>query len=128
MTQHGEPADGYVPIPATLLGTLTLRHLISEIDLSIGVPENVPENSVTGFTEWAGMWRDTEITIGWDWGVVRDAIIVLNPGEIRSNVRVLLEDGQRAPALLNRMRIFEYIETLPWRDIAIEPLLHERGA
>lgn len=113
--------DGYVRLSRSELAAVPFRHLVSAIDLSIAVPEGfagaVPNDALTGYTEWAGTWRLVELSLGWDWGVVGNAVIILNPAQIRTNIKLMAEDGLAEAPLLARTHILERIETLPWREV-----------
>lgn len=49
------------------------------------------------------------------------------PAEIRSNVQVTAEDGAVVSPMLTRAYLFEWIETLSWREIAVHDLLRSGG-
>jgi Domain of unknown function (DUF4902) len=126
VNDRAPPPDGYVRLSKLELRALRMYHLASEIDASIGLPgyldRREPSGLITGFTEWAGMWDERAISIGWDWGVVKSVIVMLNPSEIRTNVQVVDENGFAAP-LLTRIYLLEKIETLPWADTEIPVLI-----
>ncbi len=120
--------DGYVHILKSALPTIPVHHVASAIDMSIAVPsgiDSVPQDVVTGYTEWAGTWCDAEISVGWDWGIVRTVIVVLNPSEIRTNIQLVTEDGFVEPLMLTRIHLLDWIESLPWRNTAIKNLLQQ---
>jgi hypothetical protein len=126
MTDSESNPDGYVRIPSSVLPAVQLRHLMSERDPTIAVPgELSAQPSLTGYTEWVGTWNDSTITVGWDWGVVQGVIVVLDPAEIRTNIRLVFEDRQTASRALARIHLHEWIESLPWRQIAIADLLRD---
>lgn len=124
MAPPGEAPDHFARVRRPELGTISVVHLASGIDMSIAVPAGVETGPaagiVTGFTEWAGDWRGTPITVGWDWGVIAGQIIVLNPAEIRTNVRLVMDDGSLASAMLTRVHLLPWIESLPWRATIME--------
>ena len=118
--------DGYLRISKAALLSINLRHLASAIDLSLGVserPAGVSSDALTGYTEWVGNWYDAEISVGWDWWVVRGSIAVLNPAEIRTNIQVIAADGHSESSLMTRIHLLEWIETLPWRDVLMQVVL-----
>jgi hypothetical protein len=126
MPSPDEEPDWYVRIPKAELPKVQLEHLSSAIDLSIGIPPGfapAASDVLTGYTEWAGSWRGRDISVGWDWALLAGVIVVLSPATIRTNVRVIMEDGLLAPSMLTRIVLFEWIETLPWRDPAVVELL-----
>lgn len=112
-----EARDSRERVPRSGLPLIQVFHLASEIDMSIALPLGVTDATadvVTGFTEWVGRWRDAQISVGWDWGVMAGEIIVLHPAEIRTNVQLVMEDGSYASAMLTRVHLLSWIETLPW--------------
>lgn len=126
--------DGYVRITVSQLHSLDLRHLDSAADASIAIPpgtvESSPGDIITGFTEWAGSHGKLTVSIGWDWGLVRNMLVVLNPAEIRTNIRLISERGYDESPLFTRIQILQRIELLPWREEdAIQKILaqgHQR--
>jgi Domain of unknown function (DUF4902) len=114
-------ADGYVRISEKELSALHLQHLASAVDRSIAVPESLAEPSaeiITGYTEWEGTWRGAGVSLGWDWGLIQGAIRLLDPAEIRTNIRLTGEDGSPRPPGVSREHLALWIETLPWRAVA----------
>jgi hypothetical protein len=79
-------------------------------------------NALAGYTEWCGHWRDVEFSVGWDWALVSDVIVVLAPATIRTNVLLLLDSGFAAPPMLTRVYLLEWMETQPWRDAIVKLL------
>ena len=122
MTNNVYSSDGYVRIPTQALATVELRHLVSERDSTIAVASG-PQPAITGYTEWVGVWSDSSITVGWDWGVVQGVIVVIDPAEIRTNILLVREDQQAEPRDLAKIHLLEWIESMPWRETAIEDLL-----
>lgn len=114
---------GYVGVSEAELSELNLEHLASALDSSIAVPGALGaecEQVLTGYTEWAGSFRNAVVTLGWDWVLCRGSLRVLDVAEIRTNIRLLAEDGSaRAPAT-SRRRLALWIDTLPWRATARE--------
>lgn len=118
MASRDQASDGWACVPRSELPLISLFHLASDIDMSIALPHGAASDAaadvITGFTEWAGEWRDTQISVGWDWGVIAGQIIVLHPAEMRTNV-LIMDDGTFASAMLTRVHLLSWIETLPWR-------------
>jgi hypothetical protein len=116
----------YVPIPKSDLAQLRIHHVRSAIDMSIAVPEELAAacgRVLSGYTEWVGEWQGAQVSIGWDWGCVQGQIVFLNPTEIRTNIQLLAADGSVQSALLTRMQLHEWLESLPWRDGAVLDLV-----
>ena len=124
--QNSSSSDGYVRIPLAALPALILRYLVAEIDCTIAVPASAtPQHAgelITGFTEWVGVWENDEVSLGWDWAVIRDVVIVLNPTEIRTNILISETNRAESPAL-TRIYLLEKIESLPWTRTGIPELL-----
>lgn len=127
MVLPGEAPHNYVRLPRSELSTIHVVHVASEIDLSIGLLEGVVADPaldvITGVTEWAGEWQGVPLSVGWDWGVIAGEIIAFHPAGIRTNVRLVLDDGSLASAMLTRVYLVEWIENLPWRETAIAQLI-----
>jgi hypothetical protein len=83
------------------------------------------ETTITGHTEWIGAWHGEPISIGWDWAVVGGVVIVLNPNEMRTNIRLVTDTGGDEPLSLTKIRLLHWIESIPWRESAIKSLLDE---
>jgi hypothetical protein len=79
-------------------------------------------NATTGYTEWCAQWCDIEFSVGWDWALLSDVIVVLAPATIRTNVLLVQDSGLVAPPMLTRVYLFEWIETRPWRDVILKLL------
>lgn len=130
MAPPDEAPENCARVPKPELATIEVVHLASEIDLSIALPDGVASDlcadAITGFTEWVGEWRGGPISVGWDWGVIAGEIIVLHPAEIRTNVRLVMDDGSLASAMLTRVHLLVWIETLPWRAAITELVRHPR--
>jgi hypothetical protein len=122
MTNNDDSFDGYVRIPTPALAALQLRHLVSERDLTIAAPAGT-QPSITGYTEWVGVWSDSSVSVGWDWGVVQGVIVLIDPAEIRTNILLVSEDQRAEPRDLARIHLLHWIESLPWRETAIQRLL-----
>lgn len=125
-----DPTDGvvgWVRVPASALQTIDLRHVASAIDLSIAVPSTLaqgpPGGAITGNTHWVGVWRDAEIFLGWDWGVLRDVVIILDPSGIRTNIQLMMDNGRAVAPLLARVHVYDWIESLPWREAGVKGLI-----
>lgn len=121
MQREGNTPDGFVRIPSESLAEVELRHLISEKDVTIAVPGGGA--TITGITEWVGQWRNQTVSIGWDWAVVDGIIVLVSPGEIRTNVQLISRTGSAEPPALAQIHLFHWIESLPWRSGAVEELL-----
>jgi hypothetical protein len=57
--------------------------------------------------------------------VVEGMVVVLNPAEIRTNISLVAADSRVEPLGRTRIHLLEWIESLPWRTTAIDPLLQE---
>ncbi len=124
MTDKAWSSDGYVRIPTSALATVQLRHLISEKDLTIAVLGGPAAGAtITGITEWVGSWQDTTVSVGWDWGVVDEVVVLLNPNEIRTNIRLVSAEGRVEPQAVARIHLLQWIESMPWQQVAIADLL-----
>jgi hypothetical protein len=127
MTTKQAHSDGYVRIPTSALAEVRLHHLTSEKDFTIAVRDDEHAGpSITGFTEWAGAWQGTTLSVGWDWGVIQRVIVLLNPNEIRTNIQLVGADNRPVPAARARIHFMDWIETLPWRKVAIDDLLTDK--
>lgn len=115
--------DGYVRVPTSELPTIQLRHLMSEKDLSITGPDGFAATVITGITEWVGSWRNETISVGWDWGVVDGVVVMLTHNEIRTNIQLISESRRPESPTIGKIHLFHWIETLPWREVAINDLL-----
>jgi hypothetical protein len=124
MRHAGKSSDRYVRIPTDALPTVPLRHLASERDPSIAAPEGLPAASlgITGFTEWVGTWHREAISVGWDWGVVDGIVVLLSQKEIRTNICLIGRDQSPVPAEVAQIHLFHWIESIPWREIAVNDL------
>jgi hypothetical protein len=126
MSSKNECHDGYVRIPTSALQTVKLRHFVSEKDLSIAVPEGTaPAGTITGFTEWVGSRQELTISVGWDWGVVQGVVVLLSPNEIRTNIQLINDDGRPEPEAIAKIRLLDWIESLPWRGFIDELLARQ---
>jgi hypothetical protein len=112
--------DRYVRITLPALQQIRLHHVISDLDPSIATPAMASDQVPTGYTEWAGEWDGTAVSLGWDWAVVHGAIVLINPMEIRTNLRIL--DGACDSPMRTRIHLQDWIEGLEWRA-AIESIL-----
>ena len=124
MRREETSSDRYVRIPASALPEVKLRHLVSEKDNTIAVPPGLPATKVTtGITEWVGTWRTRTVSVGWDWGVVDGLVVLLTHKEIRTNIQLVSQDQSRMPAALAQIHLCHWIESHPWREIAVNDLL-----
>jgi hypothetical protein len=120
---EGASADRYVRIPTDALPTVTLRHLMSERDPTIAAPEDLSASlTITGFTEWVGTWGNDVISVGWDWGVVDGIVVLLSQKEIRTNICLVAQDQSPVPAAVAQIHLFHWIESIPWRESAVNDL------
>lgn len=130
MVPFGEAPYNHVRIPKSEISTLEVVHVRSEYDVSISLPEGTTSDPspdvITGVTEWAGEWRQAPICVGWDWGVIAGQIIVFHPAGIRTNVRIAMDDGSLASPMLTRIHLFEWIESLPWRQAIVDLMSRAR--
>jgi hypothetical protein len=116
----------YVKIPESELSQLRIHHSRSAIDMSIALPEQLAAASdrvLSGYTEWVGEWQGAQVSIGWDWGCLQGQILFLNRTEIRTNVQLLAADGSAQSAMLTRVQLHEWLESLSWRDGAVRDLV-----
>lgn len=114
-------ADGYVRIPISELSTIRLRHLVSEKDTSIAVMGVAA--TITGISEWVGPWRNRTVSLGWDWAVIDGLVVLVNPGDIRTNIQLVSHEGEKEPPGIMQIQLFHWIESLPWREGALRDLL-----
>jgi len=118
--------DRYVRVTLSQLRSANLHQLESALDPSIAVPEEIassPDGLITGFSEWAGSYGKSNLSIGWDWGLVGGSLVVLNPAEIRTNILLINDQGYDESRLFTRMQLLQLIESLPWRDDAMKMIL-----
>jgi hypothetical protein len=118
--------DFRVRIATSELYAVELSHLTSEKDSSIAAPPGASKVAViTGFTEWVGSWRAEIVSVGWDWGVVNGIVVLLSQNEIRTNIQLISPDDRQPVApMIAQIHLFHWIESLPWREIATNDLLH----
>ncbi len=122
--------DGHVRVAETDLPRLHLRHLTSRLDSSIAVPQRLlglAAEVTTGYTEWVGSWAGAQVSLGWDWASCRGEIFLLSPAEIRTNIQLVAPDGSVDSSLLCRMRLARWLESVPWRETAVQDLVAGRG-
>ena len=117
--------DRYVRISRSALQQIRLYHLWSGLDQLIATPTLATHKVPTGYTEWASKWFGTVVSVGWDWAVIHGAIVLINPMEIRTNIKILAPDGTGESAMRTRMYLQEWIEKMNWRA-AIEDVLPGR--
>ena len=117
--------DRYVRIPVPALQQIRLHHVFSDLDQSIATPATAVDQVPTGYTEWAGEWDGTPVSVGWDWAVVHGVIVLINPMEIRTNIRIQAQDGASESDMRTRIHLLEWLEGLSWRA-AIENILPHR--
>ena len=124
MRYAGTRSEGYVRIPTSALSGVQLRHLVSEKDSSIAIPGGIPAGTViTGITEWVGSWRTETVSVGWDWGVVDGLVVLLSQKEIRTNIQLISQDRSPVSTAIAQIHLFHWIESLPWRELAVDELL-----
>jgi hypothetical protein len=116
--------DRYVRISVPALQQIRLNHVFSDLDQSITTPTLPANQGLTGYTEWAGEWDGTPVSVGWDWAVVRGSIMLVNPMEIRTNIRILSPNGDIESSMRTRIQLQEWIEGLSWRAPIEEILAH----
>jgi hypothetical protein len=73
--------------------------------------------AVTGYAEWVGEWNNQQVTVGWDWCVSRNLVVVVNSTEIRTNILPVDDNGEESSRFLGKAQILELIESLPWREV-----------
>jgi hypothetical protein len=124
MRYEGTSSERYVRISTSALSGVQLRHLVSEKDSSIAVPAGISASTViTGITEWVGSWRNETVSVGWDWGVVDGIVVLLSQKEIRTNIQLVSPDQSPVPPAIAQIHLFHWIESLPWREVAVNDLL-----
>jgi uncharacterized protein DUF4902 len=124
MRYYATGSDRYVRILSSALSEVKLQHLVTEKDNTIAVPASMPARMVTtGFTEWVGTWRTEAVSVGWDWGVVDGLVVLLSQKEFRTNIQLIAQDQSPMPAALAQIHLFHWIESLPWRETAVNDLL-----
>lgn len=124
MKDDDSSSDGYVRIPASILPGIPMQHLVSECDPTVAISGSEHTDAVTGYTEWTGSWESHTLTLGWDWAVVRNCIALINPYEIRTNIKLTFDDGRPESSLRASAHLLSWIETLPWRE-AVSSCLDE---
>jgi hypothetical protein len=123
----GKHSDFYVRIPLSELSTVQIRQLMSEKDASIAVPAGTSAaTAITGITEWVGSWHNETVSVGWDWAVVNGLVVLLSPSEIRTNIQLIAPDERPIPPKIAQMHLFHWIESLPWREVAVNDLLQRK--
>jgi Domain of unknown function (DUF4902) len=124
MRHEGISPDRYVRIPTSALFSVQLRHLLSEKDGTVSVPAgSSAATAMTGITEWVGSWHNQAVSVGWDWGVVNGLVVLLSQNEIRTNIQLTAADHSPVPPCVAQIHLFHWIESLPWRQLAINDLL-----
>ncbi len=122
--------DGRVRVAEADLPRLRIRHLTSQVDSSIAVPDHLlglAAEVITGYTEWVGTWGGAQVSLGWDWASCRGEILLLSPAEIRTNIQLVAPDGSVMLPRLCRVRLARWLESIPWRETAVLELLQPRG-
>ena len=120
-------SDTCIRIPTSALPDIELRHLLSERDESIASADGSHSKATaTGYTEWVGTWKGAVLSVGWDWAVIRDLVVLLNPSEIRTNIRLVSETDEDEPPMLEKIHILHWIESIPWREEVIQNVLDEK--
>lgn len=111
-----------------MLSTIRLHHLLSEQDSSIAVPGGTDLRSptITGTTEWIGAWQNTTVMAGWDWGVLQDFVVLLNPQHIRTSIQLVDAEGRIEPVMVARIHLLHWIDSHPWREAVIQSLTRTR--
>jgi len=117
--------DRYVRISLPALQGIRLYHVFSDLDQSIATPAMAADQVPTGYTEWAGDWDGSPVSVGWDWAVVGGAIVLINPLEIRTNIAILSPQGASESPMRTRLHLQEWIEGLNWHA-PIENILPRR--
>jgi hypothetical protein len=116
---------GYVRIAEADLPTLRIQHLTTAIDMSIALPDALAGASgavTTGYTEWTGAWHDATVSLGWDWGFHRNTVLMLHPTEVRTNIQLIAADGLPRSPVLCRIRLAQWLDSVPWREVVHEVL------
>ena len=103
-----------IRIRTSLLNSIVLHHRASVLDptYALGLWSRTP----TGSTFWTGDPNTSRIEIGWRWAKLHDAIVILEPTLIQTNLLLLGPSGREEPRLRALLHIVDYVETLPWRD------------
>jgi hypothetical protein len=120
----GKQSDFYVRVPVSELSAVQIRQLLSERDASIAVPASTPAaTTITGITEWVGTWHNETVSVGWDWAVINGLVVLLSPNEIRTNIQLISADHRPIPPMIAQIHLYHWIESLPWREVAVNDLL-----
>jgi hypothetical protein len=130
VTSNAIGLGGCVPVTARELPQLRISHLDSEFDESILVADDLAsaaDEMTTGYTEWTGIWRGAEVTIGWDWGLLCGQMRLLNPREIRTNIQVLADDGTPESPVVTRIYLHRWLETVPWAAAVARCVAEKQG-
>lgn len=105
------------------LEAICLRHIASGVDLSLAFPARIGGTpaigALAGYTEWGATRESEQLCVCWSWGVLQSSLVVLNPGALKANIQ-LMEGSVVVPLLLNRVYLYEWIESLPWRETVRE--------
>jgi hypothetical protein len=110
-----------VCLRSSRLQSLVLQHWLSVVDSRAA--EDPP--IVTGSTLWGGTADSAAVEIRWRWAGMREALFVLQPERIETNLVLLSSAGCPEPQQRALVQIFDFVETLPWRA-AIHELLQAR--
>lgn len=120
----GTHSDFYVRVPVSELSAVQIRQLLSRRDVSIAVPASTSAAAaITGITEWVGTWQNEAISVGWDWAVINGVVVLLSPNEIRTNIQLISPDHRPVPRMMAQIYLYHWIESIPWREIAVNDLL-----
>lgn len=112
--------DGYLRLTLAGFRSISLRHLLSELDEDISGPPasaaGASAASIIGFTEWAS---DTTpaLSLGWDWRLDTEGSEAryVREGEVRSNI-MLFEPGiGDLGDLATAATLCVAVDRLPWQ-------------
>jgi hypothetical protein len=122
-------ADGYLWMRAHELGRMPLTHLISNIDDEAELPALRCDSATTlsGYTEWVSPAQPT-LSIGWDWqwrGLPGSAGVV-RLGLPRTNILLVSETSVPLPWDDSLEVLAQYIDAIPWQDVALGAAFGER--
>lgn len=124
MGEEEASARRQVQIPTAVLASVRLRHLLSERNVSVGVPAGAPASAtIAGITQWLGSWHDQAVSVAWDWGMVGGTIVLLSQNHIRTNIELIAADRRPEPADLAQIHFYQWIESLPWQQVVIDHVL-----
>jgi hypothetical protein len=113
-----------IRIHTSLLQHLVLQHWSSAVDTPD--VQYAWDRALTGSTHWGSRSDEDSVEICWHWAELREALVILDPHRIRTNLLLLGPTGLEEPRLRALIYIVDYLETLPWRAEVRRLLLQSR--